>query len=134
MPSRRLLRLTKDINIPTRAIRRIRRVVPTTMSSQRRNLGNLISGELDLLEVVLDAGLSDALGDDGVAADLGPGENDVGACDGAAETFGGGFGDGFDFGAGDEEGFADHVVAEGLFMIVSICLGGGVGEGMGHTE
>lgn len=69
--------------------------------------------ELNLLEVGLDAGGSDGLGDDTVATDLGPGENDLGTSDGLAKLLGEALGRGDDVGVGDEEGLANAVVSKG---------------------
>jgi hypothetical protein len=69
--------------------------------------------QLNLLEVGLDARGSDGLGDDAVATDLGPGENDLGTSDGLAKLLGETLGRGDDVGVGDEEGLADAVVSKG---------------------
>ena len=107
-----LLRLTEDINVPARLVSNVGDVV-AALGAQGSDLGDLLGGELDLLEVGGDTSGSDGLGDDTVATDLGPGEDDLGGGDLLAETLAGLLGDGLDLGAGDEEGLADHVVAEG---------------------
>lgn len=107
-----LLRLTEDINVPARLVSNVGDVV-AALGAQGSDLGDLLGGELDLLEVGGDTSGSDGLGDDTVATDLGPGEDDLGGGDLLAETLAGLLGDSLDLGAGDEEGLADHVVAEG---------------------
>jgi hypothetical protein len=67
---------------------------------------NILLRQLDLLKVGADARGRDALGDDRVAADLGPGEDDLGG--GGAEALG----DGLDLGVLDQQGQAVAVVAE----------------------
>lgn len=69
--------------------------------------------QLDLLEVLGDARLGNRLGNDGVAANLGPGEDDLGGGDGLALLLGQVVGDGLDLVGADEQGQALCVVAEG---------------------
>ena len=52
----------------------VRSVVPSPGGAQSANLLHFLVQQLDLLEVVADARGGDGLGDDTVAADLGPGE------------------------------------------------------------
>lgn len=63
--------------------------------------------ELDLLEVGGDAAGGDGLGDNAVAADLGPSQDDLGTSGVVL------LGDGLDGGVGDEKGQAEAVVSEG---------------------
>ena len=114
MSSRLLVILTEDINIPAGLVSNVRSVVATTLLAQLRDLGDLLVGELNLLEVIGDTRRRDGFGDDTDATDLGPGEDDVGAADGVADTLGDGLGDFLDFGAVDEEGDSEAVVSEGL--------------------
>jgi hypothetical protein len=69
--------------------------------------------QLDLLEVLGNARNGDGLGDDGVAADLGPGEDDLGGGDGLALLLGQVLGDGLDLLGVDEQREALGVVAKG---------------------
>lgn len=125
MTSRLLLLLTEDVDIPARRVSNVRSVVASAVLAQLGHLGDFLGSELHLLEVLLDAGRRHRLGDDTVAADLGPGQDDLGRGDGGAEALGGGLSDFLDFGAGDEEGDAEAVVAEGLFiMLVSMLMKG----------
>lgn len=68
------LGLTKDVDVPARLVGRVRDVVPSAILAQSANLLDFLWEELDLLEVVTDAGRGDRLGDDAVTADLRPGE------------------------------------------------------------
>ena len=83
-----------------------------------RRLAELVDGldglvvELDLLEVLADARRGDGFWDDAVAADLGPGEDDLGGGDGLALDLGQAVGDGLDLGDGDQQRQAERVVAE----------------------
>lgn len=138
MTSRLLLLLIEDVNIPARLVSNVRSVVASAVLAQLGHLGDFLGSELHLLEVLLDAGRRNRLGDDTVAADLGPGEDDLSGGDGGAEALGGRLGDFLDFGAGDEEGDAEAVVTEGLYSLyVSLCFWNDCGEGMeggGRTE
>lgn len=87
---------------------------------------NVLLVEVDLLKVLADAGGRDRLGDDGVAADLGPGEEDVGGRDGAALGGGEALGDGLDLVVDDEQRGADGVVAKGRVGRQDDVLVGGV--------
>lgn len=69
--------------------------------------------QVDLLEVLGNASLGDGLGNDGVAANLGPGEDDLGGGDGLALLLGEALGDGLDLGGVDQQGDAAGVVAKG---------------------
>lgn len=90
--SRSLLVLTKDVDVPARLVwgfvsrgflvdggevtltSSVRSVVTSPVIAQGANLLHLLIEQLDLLEVVADARGGDGLGNDTVAADLGPGE------------------------------------------------------------
>lgn len=74
---------------------------------------NVLLVEIDLLKVLTDAAGGDRLGDDGVAANLGPGEQDVGGGDGLALGGSEALSDGLDLGVDDQERGADGVVAKG---------------------
>lgn len=69
--------------------------------------------QVNLLEVLGNASLGDRLGDDGVAANLGPGEDDLGGGDGLALLLGQVLGDGLDLVGVDEQRDALGVVAKG---------------------
>lgn len=69
--------------------------------------------QVNLLEVLGNASLGDGLGDDGVAANLGPGEDDLGGGDGLALLLGQVLGDGLDLVGVDEQREALGVVAKG---------------------
>lgn len=69
---------------------------------------NVFLGELNLLEVVPDAGRRHTLGDDGMFAQLRPSDDDVGRRDSQL------LGDLLDLRVRDQKRFADGVVAEGL--------------------
>jgi hypothetical protein len=106
-----LLGLAEDVDGPSGLVGGVRDVVATTLvSANLLNLLKVLLGQLDLLEVVADAGCGDGLGDDRVATDLCPGEDDL--CGGSVETLG----DLLDDLVLDEEGFANHVVAEGRVL------------------
>lgn len=105
-----LLRLTKDVNRPPRLVSNVRNVEAAgLLLANLLDLGEVVFRQINLLEVLLDARRGDGLGDDGVAANLGPGEDDLRG--GGADAGG----DLLDGGVLDEEGLADHVVAEGLW-------------------
>lgn len=84
-----------------------------------RLLAELVHGlhglvvELDLLEVLADARRRDRLGDDAVAAELRPGQHDLGARDRLARGLGKALGDGLRLGHADQQRQAEAVVAEG---------------------
>lgn len=84
-----------------------------------RLITNLVDGldglvvKVDLLEVLVDACKSDGLGDDSVAANLGPGEKNMGRGDSLALGGGQALSGGLDVGVGDEQRGADGVVAKG---------------------
>ena len=69
--------------------------------------------EFNLLEVGTDAARGDRLGDDAAAANLGPGEDDLGRSDLGALGLAEAVGNGLDLRAVDEEGNAEVVVAKG---------------------
>ena len=106
-----LLRLAEDVDGPSGLVGSVRDVVTTTLlSTNLLNLLKVLLGQLNLLEVVADTGCSDGLGDDRVATDLCPGEDDL--CGRGVETLGNLL-DGLVL---DEQGLADHVVAEGRVL------------------
>lgn len=72
--SRLLLRLTEDVDVPTRLVGSVRGVVPSAVLAQSADLLNLLGEKLNLLEVVTDTRWSDRLGDDAVATNLRPGK------------------------------------------------------------
>jgi hypothetical protein len=106
-----LLGLAEDVDGPAGLVGSVRDVVTTTLLlANLLNLLKVLLGELNLLEVVADAGCSDGLGDDRVATNLCPGEDDL--CGSGVETLG----DVLDSLVLDEEGLANHVVAEGRVL------------------
>jgi hypothetical protein len=106
-----LLGLAEDVDGPSGLVGSVRDVVTTTLvGANLLNLLKVLLGQLDLLEVVADAGCGDRLGDDRVATDLCPGEDDL--CGSGVEALG----DVLDDLVLDEEGLADHVVAEGRVL------------------
>lgn len=106
-----LLRLIEDVDGPAGLVGSVGDVVATTLlAANLLNLLKVLLGQLNLLEVVADAGCSDRLGDDRVTADLCPGEDDL--CGRGVEAVG----DLLDGLVLDEEGLADHVVAEGRVL------------------
>lgn len=111
---RLLVLLAEDVNVPAGLVGHVRGVVAAAVLAELGDLGNLLAGELDLLEVLDNARGSDGLGDDRVAADLGPVEDDLGGGDGLAGALGGLLSDGLDVGVGDEKRNVEHVVSEGL--------------------
>lgn len=114
MSGRLLVLLAEDVNVPAGLVGHVRGVVAAAVLAELGDLGNLLAGELDLLEVLDNARGSDGLGDDRVAADLGPVEDDLGGGDGLAGALGGLLSDGLDVGVGDEKRNVEHVVSEGL--------------------
>lgn len=76
---------------------------------------DILLGQLDLLEVVTDTGWRNTLGDDGVLADLGPRDNDVGRRDAHLLR------DLLDRWVVDQQRLAEGVVAKGL-CFVSVML------------
>ena len=118
MLGRLLVLLAEDVNVPARLVSHVRCVVAAALLAKLGDLGELLLGELDLLEVLGNARGSDGLGNDRVAALLGPVEDDLGGGDGLAETLGGLFGDGLDVGVGDEKRDVEHVVTEGLVCLL----------------
>lgn len=68
---------------------------------------NIFRAQLNLLEILPDPGRRHALGDDGVAANLAPSQNDL--CRGSADLIG----NRLDLGAGDEQRDIEEVVAKG---------------------
>lgn len=69
--------------------------------------------QINLLEVLGNASRGDGLGDDGVAANLGPGEDDLSGGDGLALLLGQVLCDGLDLVGADEQREALGVVAKG---------------------
>lgn len=103
-----LLRLVENVDGPSGLVGSVRDVVAATLLlADLLNLLKVLLGELNLLEVVADTGSSDGLGNDRVATDLSPGEDDL--CGRGVEAVG----NLLDRLVLDEEGLADHVVAEG---------------------
>lgn len=103
-----LLGLIEDVDGPSRLVGGVRNVVAATLLlADLLNLLEVLLGELDLLEVVADTGSSDGLGDDRVATDLSPGEDDL--CGRGVEALS----DLLDGLVLNKEGLADHVVTEG---------------------
>lgn len=104
-----LLGLVEDVDRPPGLVGNVRDVeAARLLLADALDLLEVLLGQLDLLEVLLDARCGDRLGDDGVAADLGPGKDDLG---------GGRLVGGCDLLNGvvlDEQRQAEHVVAEGL--------------------
>lgn len=96
-----------------RALTVVRNVESVGLLAQLVEGGNGLVVQVDLLEVLGDAGQGDGLGDDGVAADLGPGEDDLGGGDGLALLLGQVLGDGLDLVRVDEQREALGVVAKG---------------------
>jgi len=117
-----LLIFTEDVDVPARLVGSVRSVVTTALGAftQAADLGNLLGSELDLLEVVTNARGSHRLGDDTVTADLGPGENNVGASDLSAGALGDSLGDLLNLGASDQKGDVKHVVTEGLVHTILV--------------
>ena len=111
-----LIIFTEDVDVPAGLVGSVRSVVATTLVTltQGANLSNLLSSELDLLEVVTNARGSHGLGDDTVTTDLRPGEDNVGASDLRTGALGDRLGDLLNLGAGDQKGDVKHVVTEGL--------------------
>lgn len=126
--------VAKQVNIPVGLVRE------RNVEAVRRRLANLVEAvnvlllEVDLLKVVADAARRDRLGDDGVPADLGPGEEDVGGADGAALGDGETLGDGLDLVVDEEEGGADGVVAKGRVGGQDDVLVGAVLDELGLEE
>jgi hypothetical protein len=106
-----LLRLAEDVYGPPGLVGSVWDVEAARLVlADLLNLLEVVVGELDLLEVVADAAGSDGLGDDGVTANLGPGEDDL--CGGGTDAVG----DLLDGLVGDEQGLTDHVVTEGRVL------------------
>jgi hypothetical protein len=83
-----LLGLAEDVDRPPRLVGDVGNVEPTRLLlANGLDLLEVLLGQLNLLEVLLDARRGDRLGDDRVAADLCPGKDDlrrgglVGFCD-----------------------------------------------------
>ena len=96
----------------------VRNVVAPAVLAQSADLLHLLGGKLDLLEVIADARRGDRLGDDTVATNLRPGEDDVGGSDVLAGALRDSLGNLLDLRAGNEEGDVEHVVTEGLHMMM----------------
>ena len=110
---RLLLRLAKDINVPSGLVGHVRDVVAAGVLANLADLIHFFLRQVDLLEVLDDTVWSHGLGDDTVAAHLGPGQDDLRRCHGPTHTLGGTVGDLLDLVPGDEKGFTDHVVTKG---------------------
>jgi len=104
-----LLGLIEDVDRPPGLVGNVGNVKALgLLLANLLNLLKVLFRQLNLLEVLLDARRSHRLGDDGVATDLGPGEDDL--CGGGADAAG----DFLDGVVLDEEGEAKHVVSERL--------------------
>ena len=114
MSSRLLLFLAEDVDIPPGHVGDVRGVITSALLAQFGHLGNLLRGKFNLLEVGLDTRCRHRLGDDAVATDLGPGQDDLGGGNLGAESLGRRLGNLLDLGAGDQQGNAEAVVTEGL--------------------
>ncbi len=95
---------------------------------------NSLLVELNLLEVLTNARGSDGLGDDGVAANLSPGQQDVSGGDGLALGGREALSGGLDVGVSDEQRRADGVVAEGRVRCDDDALLGAVLDQLGRLE
>lgn len=74
-----LLGLVKNVHGPPRLVGNVGDVETTGLVlADALDLLKVLAGKLNLLEVLLDARGSDGLGDNGVAANLGPGKDDLG--------------------------------------------------------
>lgn len=107
-----LLRLVEDVDRPPGLVGNVRNVEsPRLLLANLLHLLEVALRELNLLEVFLNARCCDRLGDDRVAAHLGPGKDDLcgGSADAARNLL-----DGVVL---NEEGKAEHVVAESLSEI-----------------
>ena len=114
MGSRLLLRLTENVNVPARLVSSVRNVEATRHLADSSDLSDLLGGKVDLLEVLNDTVGSDRLGNDAVATNLRPVEDDLSGGDGLAGALGSLLGDFLDLGAGYQQRHANHVVTEGL--------------------
>lgn len=107
MGSLLLLRLTEDVYGPPGLVGDVWDVEAAGLVlANLLDLLEVLVGELDLLEVVANAAGGDGLGNDRVAANLSPGEDDL--CRGGTDTVG----DLLDGLVVDEQGLTDHVVTE----------------------
>lgn len=105
-----LLRLIEDIDAPAGLVRRVRHIVTSPALVLIRELldrRNLLLGEFNLLEVLGNSGWGDGLGNDGVATNLTPSQDNL--CRGGTLLLS----DGLDFRACNEERDVEEVVAEG---------------------
>jgi hypothetical protein len=104
-----LLRLAEDVDGPSGLVGDIGNVeAPGLSLADSLNLLDVFLGELNLLKVLLDARRGDRLGDHAVAANLGPGKDDL--CRSGSDTAG----NLLDLLVFEQEGLADHVVSECL--------------------
>lgn len=102
-----LLGSAEDVDGPSGLVGSVRNVEAVrVVLADLLNLLKVVLGDLDLLEVVADTAGGDGLGDDRVATDLGPGEDDLSGAGVEALS------DLLDDLVLDEERLADHVVAE----------------------
>lgn len=74
--SRLLIGLTKDVDVPAGFVGSVRSVVASAVLAQLADLLDLLWQELNLLEVIADAGRGNRLGDNTMATDLGPGKTE----------------------------------------------------------
>lgn len=128
-----LLLITKDVNVPLGAVSR-GDVEALGLLAELAELLDGLGVKLNLLEVLTDARGGDGLGDDEVAVEGRPGEDDLGGGDGLALGGAEALGDGLDLGDVDEEGEAPGVVAKGGVggqddaLLLEVCDELGVGE------
>lgn len=114
MGSGLLVLLAEDVDVPAGLVGSVGDVEAAGLLTKSRYSLDFLSGELDLLEVQGDTTGGNRLRDNTVAADLGPGEDDLSGGDFLAESLGGVRGDGLDLVVLDQEREAEHVVTEGL--------------------
>lgn len=105
-----LLWLIEDVDAPSRLVRRVGNIVPSPSLVLIRELGNRLDVfvvQLDLLEVLSNARRSNRLGNDRVAADLRPCQDDLRGCGALLLR------NCFDLRAVDEQWDVEEVVAKG---------------------
>jgi hypothetical protein len=102
-----LLRLAKDVYGPPGLVGSVWDVEAARLVlADLLDLLEVVVGKLDLLEVITNAAGGNGLGDDGVTANLSPGEDDL--CGRGTDSVG----DLLDGLVGDEQRLTDHVVTE----------------------
>jgi hypothetical protein len=104
-----LLRLVEDVNTPARLVGSVWHIVPPPTLVLIRELldsSNILFTELDLLEVLGDPGWSDRLGNNRVAANLTPSQDDLSRCSALLLS------NSLDLRTSDEEGNVEEVVTE----------------------